>query len=195
MTVTAAQLQDAVDAARRMKSALDSHLGVLRMRVKRLSEEGKQIPSQNNFFLYVTGPQGLIRIQQDSAFLVEAVLVVEPQQRNPFSAFSTPFYELALKDANAGRDLTGGFHAVYTDNPLTEEDTDLVPGGLFVPITGVVNPFLNKVPNVDDWKTTKAEYLLPRGSVVRPTFRSSGTFEVGGATPNPAVILAGYKVF
>jgi hypothetical protein len=166
-------------------------------KAKALSMEGKQIPSDNNFFLYVADPiTGLIRIQQDAAFIVEAVLVVNPQIDSTGVGGKTPFfYELALKDANAGRDLTGGFHALYTAIPITEEDTDFVPGGLFVPITGSSDDIF--IPNVDDWKTTKTEYILPRGAVVRPTFKSSGPHAVGPGTDValPDVILAGYKVF
>ena len=204
MTVTAEQLQDAVDAARRMKNALDSHLGVLRAKVKRASEEGKQIPSQNNFFIYMQKSNGLITIQQDAAFIVEAVLVLEPAGTNTGPVLPIPsplFYELALKDANAGRDLTGGFHPVYdapaTGTPaLPEEDSNFVPGRLFVPISGVLPVASYDIPNVDDWKTTKAEYILPRRSVVRPVFRSSGTFGSGTPdVPNPKVALLGYKIF
>jgi len=200
MTISPAQLQDAVDAARRMKNALDSHLGVLRARVKRLSVEGKQIPSQNNFFLYVQDTStGLITIQQDAAFIVEAIVVLEPTGTTA-NLPAPPFYELALKDANAGRDLTGGFHPLYGSPvgvpPLPEEDSNFVPGRLFVPITGMLDLLSNTIPNVDDWKTTKAEYILPRASVVRPTFRSVGSNKVGTPTaPNPQVVLAGYKVF
>ena len=191
------QLQEAVTAARRMRNALDAHLKVLDDRVDRMSEEGLQLPSANMWFFYVSDAQGLIRIQQDAAFIVESVLVVQALPVYP-AATSIQFYELSLKDANAGRDLTGGFHAVYAESPLHEEDTNFVPGVQFVPLTAyTVGTGRDLFPNVDDWKTTKAEYILPRGSVVKPTIRSSGNFGVGAGFQNdpPKVLLSGYKVF
>jgi hypothetical protein len=191
--ITLDQMQDAIDAARRMRNSVDAHLAFLDSKAARMSAEGQQIPSENIFFLYVSDDRGLIRLQQDAAFVVESVLVVE---RNTDVINVPQFYELSLKDANAGRDLTGGFHAVYKDNPLTEEDTDFVPGRLFVPITQSADPMV--IPNVDDWKTLKTEYILPRGSVVKATFRSTdGIYGVGpvASVPLPKVILSGYKVF
>lgn len=192
--ITLDQFQDALDSARRMRNALDAHLAFLDAKSARMSTEGQQIPSENLFFMYVSDAQGLIRLQQDAAFVVESVLVVE---RNGSTPTAPQFYELALKDANAGRDLTGGFHAVYEDSPLTEEDTNFVPGRLFVPITQ--SSTVTVIPNVDDWKTLKAEYVLPRGSVVKATFRSRGLYGVGPTAssdaPLPKVILSGYKVF
>lgn len=192
--ITLDQLQDALDAGRRMRNALDAHLAFLDSKSSRMSAEGEQIPSENLFFMYVSDAQGLIRLQQDTAFIVESVLVVE---RNGETLQSPQFYELSLKDANAGRDLTGGFHAVYADSPLTEEDSNFVPGRLFVPITQ--SGTITVIPNVDDWKTLKAEYILPRGSVVKASFRSRGLQGVGPEstlkTPLPKVILSGYKVF
>lgn len=192
MTVTIEQLQDAVEASRRMKNALDAHLRVLDDKSKHLSAEGRQIPSRNNFFLYVSDAQGLIRTQQDAAFVVEAVVVCEPAVSPAAAPPLPPFYELSLQDANAGRDLTGGFHPLYAEDPVvTEEDTNAVPGSLLVPITGA-GGFTITLPNVDDWKTSKASYILPRASVVRAVFRTSGT---QAPSTNPKVILAGYKIF
>lgn len=191
MSVSEQKLQSAVDSARRMKHALDAHLGVLAAKKQRLSVEGKQIPSRNNFFFYVSDSNGLIKTQQDAAFIVEAILVAEDPTAGE------KFYEMALKDANAGRDLTGGFHPIYEDSPVANsEDTNFVPGLLFVPANGRPN-FSLWAPNVDDWKTTKASYILPRASVVRAVFRSSGSGGVGPGFDStvPTVVLAGYKIF
>jgi len=189
--VSMAKLQEAVTAARRMKHALDAHLGVLAAKRDRLSVEGKQIPSRNNFFWYVADSDGLIKTQQDAAFVVESVMVAEDPTAGE------KFYEIAIKDANAGRDLTGGFHPIYEDSPVTtSEDTNFVPGALLVPATG--RPaFSLWAPNVDDWKTTKASYILPRASVVRVVFRSSGGAGVGPGFDSavPTVVLSGYKIF
>lgn len=195
MSVTPDQLLEAAKAAQRMKTALDAHLSVLDAKAKRLAAEGRQIPSANSFFLYVADKNGVIKLQQDAEFIVESVLVVNP----PFGILSLTrsplFYELSLKDANAGRDLTGGFHPRYADNPVTSEDTNFVPGLQFVPINGTpVDQYF--APNVDDWKTVKTEYILPRGGVVRAEFRSTGATAVGiPGIPLPDVILSGYKMF
>lgn len=189
--VSMVKLQEAVTAARRMKHALDAHLGVLAAKRDRLSVEGRQIPSRNNFFWYVADSDGLIKTQQDAAFVVESIMVAEDPTEGE------KFYEIAIKDANAGRDLTGGFHPIYEDSPVTtSEDTNFVPGALLVPATGRPN-FSLWAPNVDDWKTTKASYILPRASVVRVVFRSSGGSGVGPGFDSavPTVALSGYKIF
>lgn len=197
MSTSVEQLQEAVDAARRMRNALDAHLSVLDRRVERASAEGRQLPSENLWFVYVSDAQGLIRIQQDAAFIVESVLVVQSVPVYP-TLTSVQFYEVALKDGNAGRDITGSFHAIYAESPLREEDSNFVPGVQFVPLTSFTTGAGSaNFPNVDDWKTTKAEYILPRGSVIKASFRSSGVYGVGNGFQNalPTVLLSGYKVF
>lgn len=207
MSVTTDQLLEAMKAAQRMKTALDAHLTVLDRKAERMSREGRAIPSSNAFFLYVSDQNGVIKLQQDAAFLVESVLVVDPVLA---PGTTTPlFYEIALKDANSGRDLTTGSPAptltgggsnsgTGTDKyagALSSEPTPFVPGMTFVPVNGYPGDQVF-APNVDDWKTVKTEYILPRGGVVRVVFKSVGATSVGkDGVPYPTVILSGYKVF
>lgn len=173
--------------------ALKKHVEALKADVADTYAAYGLVPSQNQFFQYVSDNVGNIALQQDAAFVCERILVIGVT----LSTTQSPF-DIEVRQEGPGRDITFSRAKSLSDNSVIESRR--VPWDAFIPLsgfdswTGLPNAY-STYPNVDYTYRLPVDWLIPRGDVIKATMPLVVVARGEENATIPKVVLQGYKVF
>jgi len=185
-----AALTDAVRSTARMLAVLDSHLQYLEAKQAKAGLEYLQIPSRNQQYFHVMDSGGVVRVQQDAAFVVEQVFITSIESIGINGTY------FSMTDVSAYRSVTVGARAggnnVFSSATAMPTDSVLVPTKVLVPqISDYTSNGLN-----DYWYVLPVEWQLPRGGALQFAFMGdSGSGHQFNDPASYTVTVSGYKVF
>lgn len=185
------QDQKDVASAAAVIRALDRHIAALEADVDDTYAQYGLIPSQNQFFQYVSDDQGTLAFDQDAAFVCERIAVVYVEDffaaTGANVAQRTPF-DVGIRQEGPGRDITFSRSRLRDG---TIQESRRVPWSAFIPIPVFNNGV--EYPNTDYIYRLPVEWLIPRGDVVKTDLVRN--FTLSRLYDFPRLVMMGYKKF
>ncbi len=191
-------------AYQRMLNALDLHIAALEAEVDEVYEEYGLVPSDNQFFLYVSSNEGIIQLHEDAAFVCEAIMVVGPANNGAAAAgavLATDTLTLSIQQMGPKHRITFSRNKAPNFTDMALLDNGGVSPEAFVPVSNT-NGEQPPYTNAEYFYRLPVEWLIPRGDSVQTLFAREDLLgiDVNGTESTrynavPHVVLIGYKHF
>jgi len=163
-----------------------------RKREKAFAEYSLTEGSKQQFW-YRSDVNGLIRTQNDAAFVCEQIFAFPAGSSvlvpgGSATAFSPTTWRFSLEDVSSGRELT------FDEARVPSSGDEPIPLELLAPSSSVGDTFGNQN---DYWFYSPSQYLIGRASVLRLRVSNPPTDIFGGTNYDliSNFVLGGYKVY
>ena len=205
------------EAAEGLLTVLAEHLDYLKRKARPAWLD--DLPSKNQVFIYVPDDTGDIVLAQDAAFVCENLVLLAPGVLQDLGGggFSVPldttparsFLAISIAEASTGRNITESVFKTDVQRPapsvqtinLETQGSNLFPTWALTPLNGAQAGYSGgfyRLMNTDAYQLLSAQWLLPRGAVVRSRYLdkfNTTDSSLQGYNDRPYLIMVGRKVY